>query len=202
MFKKLDVIRNISPRSFLKKIKPFTFSNKIYDGGLTKEQKYQINKSNKIYINGIRRQRSVIDVRKMEEDFEKSQQYKKNICKLPAINFHKINNKKKEETNDQNNSIIKQNNFFDDTVFIRTQFLHEKNSSQEKSRNWKRYVEKKNASMINIKKFKAEKNTKEKNETNDKEKNVAKTTPVEENNQDKAFWITDLKDDKKNEAIQ
>ena len=202
MFKKLNVIRNISPRSFLKKVQPFTFSNKKYDGGLTKEQKYQINKSNIIYMNGIRRQRSVIDVRKMEDDFEKSQQYKKNICKLPAINFHKINNNKKEENNDKNDSIIRKKNFFDDTVFIRTKFLHEKNHSQGKTRNLP--DKKGNATMIHIKKMNAvQKDTQRKNdETKDNEKNISKTIPIEENKKDKAFWITDLKEDKNNESKQ
>ena len=195
MFKKINIIRNISPRSFLKKIQPFTFSNKKYDGGFTREQKYQINKSNKIYIKGVSRQRSVYDIKQMESDFEKSQKYKKNICKLPVINFHKIINKSKEDSNDRNKSIIKKTNFFDNTVFIRTKFLHENNNSQEKSRNLNNINdEKKNANTVNIKNVEAAKL--------DKEKNAAKTIPVEENNQNKDFWVTDLKDGKNKEEKQ
>ena len=188
IFQKLNVIRNISPQSILK-IKPFTFLNKKYDGGLTKEQRYLMKVSNKIYAKGIRKQRSVIDIKKMENDFEKSQKYKKNICKLPVMDFHKNGSTRSlRDMSPKENSkeracfkevrLTNQRNAFADTVFINSKFLHEKIAGTTKNKK----NDLKNKTMIQDDKTPNEdtkENEKNKDESDDKEKK-------------KAFWVTDL----------
>ena len=196
LFKKLNIIRNISPQLILEKIKPFRFSNKKYDGGLTREQRYLMKISNKIYANGIRKQKSVIDNKKMKNDFEKSQKYKKNICKLPVVNFHKVNSTKSvknastiKSTIDKSYfneiSLSDQKNAFSDTVFINSKFLYEKPDEKTKNKN----NDSKNKSKVQDRK-KENENVKENNE-NKGENN--------DENKNKAFWVTDLnKENEKN----
>ena len=195
IFKKINYIHNISPQTILK-IKPFVFSNKKYDGGLTREQRYLMKISNKIYANGIRKQKSVIDNKKMKNDFEKSQKYKKNICKLPVVNFHKVNSTKSvknastiKSTIDKSYfneiSLSDQKNAFSDTVFINSKFLYEKPDEKTKNKN----NDSKNKSKVQDRK-KENENVKENNE-NKGENN--------DENKDKAFWVTDLnKENEKN----
>ena len=197
LFKKLNIIRNISPQLILEKIKPFRFSKKKYDGGLTREQRYLMKISNKIYSKGIRKQKSVINIKKLEDDFEKSKKYKENICKLPVLDFQKVNSNSnsrdmsprenlKERTCCKEVCLSNQRNAFADTVFIRMKFIHEK--STEKSKNKK--GDYKNKTMIRDDKKKNEdikENNNNKNENDDKNKN-------------KAFWVTDLNKEKEKDV--
>lgn len=90
MFNKLHKIHKTPNSDIIKKLKPlFEFKQKIKDGGLTREQKRDIKAVNKYYRNKLSRQSSFYSLGQWNKEFEKSQQFKKNICEFPCIDFHK-----------------------------------------------------------------------------------------------------------------
>ena len=90
MFNKLHKIHKTPNSYIIKKLKPlFEFKQKIKDGGLTREQKRDIKAVNKYYRNKLSRQSSFYSLGQWNKEFEKSQQFKKNICEFPCIDFHK-----------------------------------------------------------------------------------------------------------------
>ena len=124
MFNKLDKIQRTPNSEILKKQKPiFEFKTKKMDGGLTREQKLEIKAVNKYYRNKLKRQSSFYSLGQWNKEFEQSQNFKKNICEFPCIDFHKtkrifgrddFNEIKKE----YNNSIINNcGNFFQKVKF-------------------------------------------------------------------------------------
>ena len=73
-----------------RKCKPsFEFKDKVKDGGLTREQRLQIEAGNKYYKGKLNRQGSYYSLSQWKKDFEKSQNFKKNICEFPCIDFYK-----------------------------------------------------------------------------------------------------------------
>ena len=90
MFKKLETIQKTPTLLSFGKCKPmFEFKEKIKDGGLTREQRLQIEAGNKYYKGKLRRQGSYYSLDKWKKDFEQSQHFKKNICEFPSIDFYK-----------------------------------------------------------------------------------------------------------------
>ena len=55
----------------------------------SKEQRYQIEKANKYFFHKLEKTTSCLNSQKWEKDFQKSRQYKKNICEFPNLNFLK-----------------------------------------------------------------------------------------------------------------
>ena len=63
----------------------FKFKKRIKTKGLTLEQKEE----NIIYKNKLKRQTSYFNINKWNNDYKKAQNYKKNICSFPSIDFRK-----------------------------------------------------------------------------------------------------------------
>ena len=90
MFNKLHKIHKTPNSDIIKKLKPlFEFKQKTKDGGLTREQKRDIKAVNQYYRNKLNRQSSFYSLGQWNKEFEQSQQFKKNICEFPSIDFHK-----------------------------------------------------------------------------------------------------------------
>ena len=90
MFNKLHKIHKTPNSDIIKKLKPlFEFKQKTKDGGLTREQKRDIKAVNQYYRNKLNRQSSFYSLGQWNKEFEQSQQFKKNICEFPCIDFHK-----------------------------------------------------------------------------------------------------------------
>ena len=64
-------------------------SKKISYRDFTKEQKYEIHKTNKYFFHRLGKTTSCLNSQKWEKDFQKSRQFKKNICEFPNLNFRK-----------------------------------------------------------------------------------------------------------------
>ena len=139
MFNKLDRIQRTPNYIALEKLKPlFEFKTKGMDGGLTREQKLEIKAVNKYYINKLKRQSSFYSLGQWNKEFKKSQDFKKNICEFPCIDFHKtkgsfgkdgINEIKKE----YNSSIINNGgNFFQKVKFKKIDLFSQKDAQKRK----------------------------------------------------------------------
>ena len=90
MYKKLDTIHKTPTCLAINNLKPlFEFKDKTKDGGLTREQKLEIKAGNKYFKGKLSRQSSYYSLDQWKKDFEKSQNFKKNICEFPCIDFHK-----------------------------------------------------------------------------------------------------------------
>ena len=108
MFNKIERIHKSPNSKILKKLKPlFEFTNKKNDGGLTREQRLEIKAVNKYYKNKLSRQSSFYSLGQWNKEFQKSQNFKKNICEYPSIDFHKT---KRIEGGDGFNYIKKEYN--------------------------------------------------------------------------------------------
>ena len=139
LFNKLDKIQKIQNSELLKKQKPlFEFKTKKMDGGLTREQKLEIKAVNKYFRNKLKRQSSFYSLGQWNKDFEKSQNFKKNICEFPCIDFHKTKrifgreglNEVKIE---YNNPIINSGgNFFQKIKFKKIDLLSQKELGKRK----------------------------------------------------------------------
>ena len=93
MFNKLDKINKTPNSEAIKKLKPiFEFKKRTKDGSLTsltREKKLEIKAVNEYYKSKLSRQSSFYNLRQWNKEFEQSQQFKKNICEFPSIDFHK-----------------------------------------------------------------------------------------------------------------
>ena len=93
MFNKLDKINKTPNSEAIKKLKPiFEFKKRTKDGSLTsltREKKLEIKAVNEYYKSKLSRQPSFYNLRQWNKEFEQSQQFKKNICEFPCIDFHK-----------------------------------------------------------------------------------------------------------------
>lgn len=67
----------------------FSFKNKKNYGGFTREEKRDIDITNKYFTKKITRQGSCYKNSQWEKDFKKSQYFKRNICEFPNIDFFK-----------------------------------------------------------------------------------------------------------------
>jgi hypothetical protein len=111
MFKKLETINKTPTFLSYRKCKPsFEFKDKIKDGGLTREQRLQIEAGNKYYKGKLSRQGSYYSLSKWKKDFELSQHFKKNICEFPCIDFYKI--RRDLEDKDKGLNSVKNMKFF------------------------------------------------------------------------------------------
>jgi hypothetical protein len=92
----------------------------------SKEQRYQIEKANKYFFHKLEKTTSCLNSQKWEKDFQKSRQYKKNICEFPNLNFLKtiqIKLEREKSFNEKkysNTTINFYNNKFNKTNFKKT----------------------------------------------------------------------------------
>lgn len=107
LLKKFTSINKLPLSKKLKQLKPLFENNniRVSSGTFTPEQKYQINYTNKYFFNKLKSQHSVFDLNEWEKDFKKSQNYKKNICAYPSIDFHKAIQRKIEKEKNENQKI-------------------------------------------------------------------------------------------------
>ena len=91
MLKKFNYIHNLPYKEKVKVLKSLfeDKSKKISYRGFTKEQKYEIQKTNKYFFHRLEKTTSCLNSQKWEKDFQKSRQFKKNICEFPNLNFRK-----------------------------------------------------------------------------------------------------------------
>ena len=127
IFKKLDRINKSPNKELNAKCKPFEFKQKERNGGLTREQRLEINAGNKYFFRKLNRQSSCYSFNQYNRDFEQSQSFKKNICEFPCIDFRKSKAKDEKLSKDYDNSIIKDsNNLFKKTKFKNVDLFSEK----------------------------------------------------------------------------
>ena len=107
MLKKFTTINKLPLSEKLKQLKPLFDYNSIRPPicSFTPEQKYQINSTNKYFFNKLKTQHSVFNLSEWEKDFLKSQNYKKNICSYPSIDFHKSVQRKVEKEKNENQKL-------------------------------------------------------------------------------------------------
>lgn len=104
----------------------------------TPEQSFQINYTNKYFFNKLKKKHSVFNLSEWEKDFQKSQNYKKNICSYPSINFHKSNQRKIDKEKNQNKKIYNNtainftNNLFNKTKFKDAKIFKPKEKKDDK----------------------------------------------------------------------
>ena len=102
----------------------------------TKEQQYEIQKTNKYFFHKLEKINSCLNSQKWKEDFKQSRKLKKNICAFPTINFQKTMQIKLErersfnEKKYSNTAINFYNNKFKKTNFKKTNIY-----KPEKSKN-------------------------------------------------------------------
>jgi hypothetical protein len=128
IFKKLDDINKKPNKELIAKCKPaFEFKQKERNGGLTREQRLEINADNKYFFRKIKRQASCYSLSQWNRDFEQSQSFKKNICEFPCIDFRKLKAEDEKLAKDYDNSVIKDsNNLFKKTKFKSVDLFYEK----------------------------------------------------------------------------
>jgi hypothetical protein len=118
----------------IKQLKPlFGYSpNQTTYNGFTREQKYQIDCTNKLYFYKINNAIPVINKEKWEKDYQKSRIFKKNLCMYPSIDFQKCLQQKieKEKSENQKNyfntTVNSFNNLFQKTKFKNVKFYEPK----------------------------------------------------------------------------
>jgi len=134
IFKKLDKINKIPYKTLNSKCKPaFEFKPKDRNGGLTREQKLEINADNKYFFRKLNRQSSCYNFNQWNRDFEQSQCFKKNICEFPCIDFRKSKAEDEKLGKDYNNSVIKDsNNLFKKTKFKNADLFSDKEKKNHK----------------------------------------------------------------------
>ena len=128
IFKKLDRINKSPNKELIAKYKPvFEFKQKGKNGGLTREQRLEINAGNKYFFRKLNRQSSCYSLNKLNRDFEQSQSFKKNICEFPCIDFRKTKVEDEKLPKGNGNSIIKDPyNPFNKTKFINVELYSKK----------------------------------------------------------------------------
>ena len=98
-------------------------SKRISYREFSKEQKYHIEKTNNYFFHRLEKATSCLNSQKWEKDFQKSRQFKKNICQFPNLNFQKTMQIKLEreksfnEKKYSNTNINFYNNKFNKTNF-------------------------------------------------------------------------------------
>ena len=106
----------------------------------TKEQKYQIEKTNKYFFHKLEKTTSCLNSQKWKEDFKQSRKLKRNICTFPTINFQKTGQIKLEreksfnEKKYTNTAINFYNNKFNKINFKKTDiYKPEKNKNDNQN---------------------------------------------------------------------
>ena len=128
IFKKLDRINKSPNKELIAKRRPvFEFKQKGKNGGLTREQRLEINADNIYFFRKLHRQSSCYSLNQWNRDFEQSQSFKKNICEFPCIDFRKSKAEDEKLAKDYNNSVIKaSNNLFRKAKFKNVDLFSEK----------------------------------------------------------------------------
>lgn len=109
----------------LKHLKPlFEFNgNRNPYTTFTREQKYNIDKSNEFFLSRLKNKTSVFNSNDWEKDFIKSRSYKKNICIYPMIDFHKSVQRKLEKEKEENQKMYYNTTVnFNNNLFNKTKF--------------------------------------------------------------------------------
>ena len=91
MLKKFNYIHNLPYKEKVKFLRPLFDDNskKISYRDFTKEQKYEIQKANNYFFHRLEKTTSYLNSQKWEKDFQRSRQFKKNLCMYPNLNFLK-----------------------------------------------------------------------------------------------------------------
>ena len=133
IFKKLDRINKSPNKELIAKRKPvFEFKQKGKNGGLTREQRLEINADNIYFFRKLHRQSSCYSLNQWNRDFERSQSFKKNICEFPCIDFRKLKAEDEKLAKDYNNSVIKDSN----NLFRKAKFKNVDLFSEKVKKNW------------------------------------------------------------------
>ena len=123
-------------------LKPLFDSNskRISYREFTKEQQFEIQKTNKYFFHKLEKTNSCLNSQKWKEDFKQSRKLKKNICRFPTINFQKTGQIKLErersfnEKKYSNTTINFHNNKFSKTNFKKTNiYKPEKNKNDNQN---------------------------------------------------------------------
>ena len=125
LLRKFASINKLPLSEKLKHLKPLFEYNSIRApcGSFTPEQKFHINNTNKFFFNKLKCQHSVFSLSEWEKDFQKSQNYKKNICAYPSIDFHKSVQRKIEKEKNENQKIYYNTTVnFSNNLFNKTKF--------------------------------------------------------------------------------
>ena len=128
MLKKFNYINTLPYLEKEKFIKPLLEENskRISYREFTKEQQYEIKKTNNYFFHKLEKTTSCLNSKKWKEDFQRSRKLKKNICTFPTINFQKTGQIKLEreksfnEKKYSNTTINFYNNKFNKTNFKKT----------------------------------------------------------------------------------
>ena len=141
ILRNFDSIKKLSFSEKLKILRPWfenNNKNRASYNSFTKEQKYQIDNTNKYFQNKLKQQKSVLNLGQWEKDFQKSRIFKKNICIYPEIDFHKSLQKKIEEQKSENQKIYSNttincnNNLFNKTKFKEVKLYEKKEKKNDK----------------------------------------------------------------------
>ena len=141
LLRNFDSFKKLSFSEKLKLLKPWfdnNRNNRSSCNSFTKEQKYEIDNTNKYFLNKLKQQKSVLDLGKWEKDFQKSRAFKKNICIYPYIDFHKSLQRKIEEQKTENQKIYSNttmnlvNNLFNKTKFKEVKLFEKKEKKDDK----------------------------------------------------------------------
>ena len=132
----------------LRHLKPlFDFnSNRSPYSTFTKEQKYNIDKSNEFFFKRLKKKTSVFNLNEWEKDFIKSRSYKKNICEYPMIDFHKSvqmkieKEKRKNQKMYYNTAVNFCNNLFNKTKFKEVKLYEPKEKQDDRKIDTEHYL--------------------------------------------------------------
>ena len=140
LLKNFDSFNKLSFSEKLKHLKPLfeNNNNRASCGSFTKEQRFQINNTNKYFFNKLKQKNSVFDFVKWEKDFQNSRAFKRNICEYPTIDFHKSLQRKIEDQKSENQKVYSNTtvnftkNLFSKTKFKEVKLFEKKENKDDK----------------------------------------------------------------------
>ena len=144
MFFKLNKIHQTPTSKGVKKLLPnFEFKKNKGIWGIDREKKLEILKVNKYLKNKINKQNSFYNLNKFNKDYKQAQNFKKNICEFPSVNFNKIKNYSSTYSNNRNDngkklntSIIRSTSLFKELKFKNTDVRSRKEIKFENQKNY------------------------------------------------------------------
>ena len=125
LLRNFDSFNRLSFSEKIKHLKPLfeNNNNRASYNSFTKEQKFQIDNTNKYFFNKLKQKNSVFDFAKIEKDFQKSRVFKRNICEYPSIDFHKSLQRKLEDQKSENQKVYSNTTInFAKNLFNKTKF--------------------------------------------------------------------------------
>ena len=134
LLKKSNYIHKLSYKDKVKFLKPLFEDNKnrVSYRIFSKEELNDKEYNNKYFFNKLNIKNNYPNLKKWERDFQQSRQYKKNICSLPCVDFHKtmqINIDKEKNENKKryiNITLNLDNNKFNKIKFNKVEFHYSK----------------------------------------------------------------------------